>query len=363
MRSADGAEAGDGAREQLVARLRRSGVASSEIERAEHHGRLPTLTVEDALGGPRRHTLTAVAREAHLDPAFLRRLLRASGRPSPGRGERAFTDEDVELARLIRRFVDAGLPREGILEVARVLGQGMSHTADAVRRMAGDVFLRPGDSELALALRYAHAAEELTPLVGPLVGYQLRALVRDGLSQDLVTESERREGRLSGTSTVGVAFADMVDYTRLGEKLPLEDLTRIATRFADLAGAAVERPARVVKTIGDAVMLVSPEVPPLVASIVAMIAGVEAEEEDFPALRVGIAYGPATNRSGDWYGSTVNVASRVTDVAKPGRVLATEEARRAAGPDYEWKRRRRRNLRGVEGRTQLYSLENWKGSK
>jgi adenylate cyclase len=76
---------------------------------------------------------------------------------------------------------------------------------------------------------------------------------------------------------------------------------------------------------------------------------------------VGVAYGAATARAGDWFGATVNLASRVTDMAKPGRVLATEAARQGAGPDFEFKRRRRRSLKGVEGRTQLYSLEGWRG--
>jgi adenylate cyclase len=358
---ADGSRDADDAREEVIRRLRRAGHARRELERADADGRLGALAVEEALGGTPRHTLSHVAREARLDPGFLRKVVRASGRPDPRPRERAFNDEDVELARLVRRFLDAGLPREGILEVARVLGQGMNHTADAVRRMAGDVFLRPGDSELAVALRYSQAAEELTPLVGPLVEYQLRALVRDGIRDQLVTESERREGRLADTTEVGVAFADLVDYTRLGEKLALEDLTRIATRFADLAGAATKHPTRVVKTIGDAVMLVSPELPALFATIVALTESVKAEEEDFPALRVGVAYGAATARAGDWFGATVNLASRVTDIAKPGRVLATEAARQGAGPDFEFKRRRRRSLKGVEGRTQLYSLEGWRG--
>ncbi len=81
-----------------------------------------------------------------------------------------------------------------------------------------------------------------------------------------MTEAERRSGELAGTQDVAVAFADLVDYTRLGEKLPLEDVGRIATRLAELAGAATVRPAQLVKTIGDAAMFVSPEVPAMMAT-------------------------------------------------------------------------------------------------
>ena len=81
------------------------------------------------------------------------------------------------------------------------------------------------------------------------------------------------------------------------------------------------------------------------------------EGERFPDVRVGVAHGPATTRGGDWFGATVNVASRVTEIARPGRILATEAVRDLA-PDEAWQRRRRRaNLKGVDGRVRLFSLD------
>ena len=62
------------------------------------------------------------------------------------------------------------------------------------------------------------------------------------MRRELVSESEREQGRLSGTRDVAIAFADLVGYTRLGEQLPAEDLGRIAGRFADLAVASVSGP-------------------------------------------------------------------------------------------------------------------------
>ena len=347
----------DAAREEILSRLRAAGLDEESTDRAEAEGRLPTLAVELALGGTPRHTLTTVARTANLDSGFLRRLMQAAGRPNPAPRQRAFTDEDMELARLVRAFLDLGLPRDGVLDVARVLGQGMSQTAEAIRRLVGDTFLERGDSEYTLGLRYAQAADGLTPLVGSLLEYELRALLRDGISRNLVTEAERRSGELAGKEDVAVAFADLVDYTRLGEKLPLEDVGRIATRLSELAGSALSRPTQLVKMIGDAALFVSPDASALMATVTALVRAVDEEGSDFPSVRVGIAHGPATARGGDWFGSTVNLASRVTDVAKPGRVLATEELVEAAVDGYEWKRRRRRGLKGIEGRRRLYSLE------
>jgi adenylate cyclase len=343
-------------REQLLARLRAAGVKDAEIERAEAEGRLGALAVELALGGRARYTLTHVARASGLDTAFVRELMRAIGRPDPARGERLFTDDDVEHARLFKQLVDAGLPRRELLELARIVGQGMAQTADAVRRVVGDALLRPGDRIETVSLRYAQAADQLAPLVPRLLGHQFRAHLRDGMQRELVTEAELRAGRLAGTREVGVAFADLVDYTRLGEQLPAEDLGRIAGRLAELSTAALRRPARLVKTIGDAAMFVSEDVPALIASLRAVAARIEDEGDAFPAVRIGAAYGPATTRGGDWFGSTVNLASRVTAIAKPGRILATEAVRERT-PDLPWHGRRRRNsLKGVDGRVRLFAL-------
>ena len=128
-------------RERLLERVRKAGADEEEIERAAAEERLPTLAVELALGGAGRHSLTHVARESGLASAFLRELMQAVGRPNPGRGERIFTDEDIETARVIKRLVDAGLPRRELLEVGRVLGQGMAHTSEAVRRLVGNALM------------------------------------------------------------------------------------------------------------------------------------------------------------------------------------------------------------------------------
>lgn len=327
-----------------------------DLEQASSEGRLPTLAVELALGGTGKHTLTHVARTARLSPDFLRDLMRASGRPDPRPRERVLTDEDIELAHTLRRFLDSGLPRNDLLEIARVLGQGMSHTAEAVRRMVGDALLKPGDSEYALGLRYAQAAEQLAPLMGSVLEHEFRAHLRHGIRRELVSEAEREAGRLEGTRDVAIAFADLVDYTRVGDRLPAEDLGRIAGRFSRLAVDAVRRPTQLVKTIGDAAMFASPDASELVATVVTLVERVDAEGAEFPAVRVGAAYGPATMRVGDWFGATVNVASRVTNLAKPGRILATEAVQERA-PSYDWSKKRRRSLRGVQGRLRLFALD------
>ena len=299
-----------------------------------------------------------MAREAGIPTDYLRALMQAAGRANPRRGERVFSDEDVELAQLVKAMLDAGLPREEVLEVARVLSQGMAQSAEAVRSMVGNAFLRPGDSEATVGLRYIQAFDALAPLVPTLLTQMFRAHLRDSIRRALVTEAEREAGALAGTRNVGLAFADLVGYTRLGERLAAEDVGRIAARFAELAARSQRGSTLLVKTIGDAAMFVSPTVPGLVATLVALRKAVDDADPELPSIRAGIAYGPATTRAGDWFGSTVNLASRVTAAAKPGQVLAVEAVATRA-PAATWKRRRRRSFKGVEGRMRTFSLERY----
>lgn len=343
-------------REQLLRRLRRAGHDEDDLQRAVADGGLATLAVESALGGAGRYTLTHVARAAAIDPRFLRSVMQATGRPNPAPRERVFNDEDVEFARLLRRFLDAGLPRDELLEACRVLAQGMSSSASAVQRLVANALLQPGDSEYTLGLRYAEAVDQMVPLVPRVLDYQFRAHLRDGIRREFASGAEREAGALAGTSEVAIAFADLVGYTRLGEHLPAESLGRIAGRLSELAMIAVHRPVRLVKMIGDAAMFMSPDVPALVATVAALVASVEDEGPQFPSIRVGVTYGPATTRGGDWFGATVNTASRITDLAKPGLILATEPVVHAS-PEYAWRRKRRRGLKGVEGRVRLFALD------
>lgn len=344
------------AHDELVRRLREMGQTERAIEAAERDGRLTTFAIEVALGGDRKHSLTAVARKSGLDREFLRKLLQANGRPAAAPRERAYTDEDVDLARRIKLLLDAGIPRGGILETARVTGHAMSQTADAVRRTTVSPLVQPDDTDMTLALRYVQAAEALSPEVAAVLDLLFRAQLRDGIRGNLVAEAERDAGELAGTREVAVAFADLVGYTKLGERVPTERLGQVATRLAELATAAIHRPAQIVKTIGDAVMFVSWEVDPMLDTLQALVAATEAEGEDFPPLRVGVTFGPATPRGGDWFGSTVNLASRVTDTGKPSRIYASEPVVELAGDRFAWKRSRRRNLKGIDGRTRLYAL-------
>ena len=354
--SRNGSQAREDQREKLIARLRDAGVGDEEIARATREDRVPTLAVELALGGRAEHSLTAVSEASGVPSRYLRELLQAIGRPNPPPRTHCFTDEDIELAQLVRALLDAGLPRDEVIEVARVLGQNTAQIAETVRQLVGNTFIEPGDSEHELGLRYAEAADTLAPLVPRLLDLIVRAHLREGIQRQVITDGERRTGSLANTQDVAVAFADFAGYTELGNRVASEELGSIAGRLGTLTTRALKTPVRLVKMVGDAVMLVSTDVPAMVATLVDLQRAVEEADPPLPKLRIGLTHGPATARAGDWYGATVNVASRVTESAKPGQLLATEDAVELDG-DEAWRRRRRRRLKGVDGRVRVFSRE------
>jgi adenylate cyclase len=164
--------------------------------------------------------------------------------------------------------------------------------------------------------------------------------------------AELEAGDIAGAQELAVCFADLVGFTRLGGQVEVGELSTLAGRLASLATSLTEPPVRLVKTIGDAAMFVSPEPARLVEVALRLVDAFEAEE--LPSLRAGIALGPAVLRAGDYYGNSVNLASRVTGAARPGSVLCTREIRDAAREAFHWSAAGRHKLKGVSGPTPLY---------
>jgi adenylate cyclase len=175
------------------------------------------------------------------------------------------------------------------------------------------------------------------------------------LRTDAVTFEEMTTGHLNESRPLAVAFADLVGFTELGETAGVEELTSVAAQLSRLAGEVVDPPVRVVKVIGDAVMLVSPDPEQMVATTLDLVERAD-ELESLPELRAGVAFGPAVNRWGDWFGSTVNVASRLTARARPGSVLTTEEVRDAAPDGFAWSSAGPKRLKGIAEPVKTYRV-------
>jgi adenylate cyclase len=342
------------ARRDLLAYLCQQGVSLEELGRAIDESRLVLLPVEKVLAEEQKYTAAEVAREAGIDREVFLAQRRAAGLPTPGARERAFTDTDIEAARRLRNALELGVPREPLLEGARAFGRAAAEAAAATRRLAAEAFVRPGDTERDVGLRMADAARTLHPQTVELLQYLYNAHLREQLRSDAIETAELVAGRIEGTREVTVCFADLVGFTTLGEQVAAEDLSEIADRFGTLAAGLAEPPVSLIKMIGDAAMLVSPEPEPLLDTALGLVEHGRPEKDGLPELRAGVANGEALNRFGDWYGSPVNLASRVTAIARPSSVLATEEVYLAARDRFAWSHAGEWRLKGVSQNLSLY---------
>ncbi|HEX8205839.1 MAG TPA: adenylate cyclase regulatory domain-containing protein, partial [Solirubrobacteraceae bacterium] len=308
---------------------------------------------ERALRGDARYTGQEMADRAEVDVDVLARVRRAAGLPFVAEGEPGYGDGDVEVSRRLKMALDAGLPLEGILDVNRVMGRALAQTAAAMRTLVGEAFLQENDREDEAAERLEAATRLLLPNVGPSLEYFFAQHLLELIRTDVLSSEQLEAGRVGREWDTAVAFADLVGFTRLGGQVPAEDLGGVARRLGALAEHAVNQPVRIVKTIGDAVMLSCSDPEKLVIAVLELNEAVEEEGEGFPQLRTGVAFGPAIERDGDLYGHAVNVASRVTDAARPGSVLVTEEVHEAVDGDFRWSFAGERRLKGV-GEVKLF---------
>jgi adenylate cyclase len=338
------------AREQLLERLTKDGFSLADLKAAVAEDRLALLPVQRVLGG--EWSAAQIAEETGLPVQMLRRLRRQMGLPDPDPDEHVFGDEWLDSARSTKIFLDAGLTEDAIGEITRVLGEAMARVAGTTTGAFAEAFLKPGDSEEEVATRFARLTEELTPALGPVLLAAFKGHLQENVQRGMISRAELAAGHLAGEQRTAVCFADLVGFTTLGGQLATEELGGVIGRFSELASEVAHSEVRLIKTIGDAAMLSAREPGPLVAAALSLLEAVE--EADLPSVRAGIAYGPALQRSGDLYGHAVNLASRVTGIARPGSVLCTEEVRDAAAEDFDWSSAGKHRLKGIGKSVPLY---------
>ena len=344
------------ARLRLLSELSEQGVEPEELRRAVAEQRLALLPVERVLAGEgERYTAAEASERVGIELELLQRVWRALGLAlADDEREAIYTDRDIEGAKRVKALLDAGIPEEGVLEVARLLGMTMSQLAAANRQLIADAFMREGDTEYDAASRFAAAAEAFMPLVAETLPYVLRLHLREQIRHDAFALADLSAGRLEAADDVAVCFADLVGFTQLGETLEPEGLGAVTGRLAELAAGAVEPPVRLVKMIGDAVMLAGPDPAAVVDSALRLVETASEQGEEFPMLRAGVAWGRALPRAGDWYGRPVNLASRVTGIARPGSLLADGGIHDRLEDEYDWSFAGERRLKGIDGKVKLY---------
>lgn len=291
------------------------------------------------------------AAKAGVDVDLFQRMQRAMGLPRVEDPDAAvFLRADAESAKFTREFLDAGIKPDELLQITRLLGDGLSRAAEAMRHAALAAVIQPGATELEIAQASEVLVGNVAPLLGPMIEEVLLLQLRHAIETEAVNATERAEGQhLPGARLVTIGFADLVGFTSLGEALQPEDLERLSQRLALLTRDVAVGPVRFIKTIGDEVMLVSPDPAPLLDAALQLVDATESDD-GFPRLRAGVATGMAVSREGDWFGSPVNLAARVTGAARRGSVLVAEATREAIGDDdrFTWSFAGAKHLKGIK---------------
>jgi adenylate cyclase len=345
------------ARLSLLEQLAEDGLPLAELREATEQNRLALVPVEQVLGGgSERYSAQEIADKTGVERAFLDRLWRSLGMALADPDEPVFAEADLQAAQRVKAFLDLGLPEEGILEIGRVASRAMANVAAAIGARFRETYARAGDDEQTLALRYAEASKELTPLLGPMLEHILNLQQRSLIRQAAVDTASLATGDAMGGEVLTFCFADLVGFTSLGESVAADELGAVAGRLDQMAVEVAEPPVRLIKTIGDAVMLGSRDNDAMIEAALALVEAADAESDAFPQLKAGLGRGEAMGRAGDWFGRPVNLASRITDVARPGSVLVAEDVKESAEADYDWSFARARRLKGVDGEVKLFRV-------
>jgi adenylate cyclase len=347
-------------RAELVAWLMRRGFTADEIAASVTPMLLPANRVmgDDGVYVSTREMVHATG----IDLELLQGMQRAAGLPRIDDPDAAVLPRaDVEVATRAKYLLDFGVDPDDMLAIVRVLAEGLRRGAAMMREPTFKAFATPGASEVDVAESADALAQAVIPSLKRMVEGLLMLQIRHMFEGEGITAAERATGRLPGARQVAVAFADLAGFTRLGEMLPPEDLQRVAGRLGELAHDVAVPPVSFVKTIGDAVMFVSTDTDRLIAALLDLID--LAAAHDLPQLRAGVATGLAVSRAGDWFGSPVNIASRVTGLARAGTVVVTASARKTVGTaeGLEWSPAGAQHLCGVPGRVRLYRVSRASG--
>lgn len=305
--------------------------------------------------GPPTLDPTEVCEVAGVDRDVGDRLWRALGFPDVEEGVRAYTEEDARALRLAAEGLDRLTPeeREGalrlMLQEARVLGAHLAALAetelDAIAALAARG-LR--DRLIGDAVERGLADSDLGWLIFYALRRQLDAVARRHSETGLEAGAQEDE--------LAVAFVDLSNFTALTDGSELGDVADLLDRFEALAfDVVVEAEGRVVKLIGDEVMFVCPDPGDAARAALEILEG--AAKADVPPARGGLAQGRLLRQGGDYFGTAVNRASRITQVAAPDTVLVDQEMQRAlAGRDgLRLEPLGERALKGL-GRTRLWRL-------
>jgi adenylate cyclase len=264
---------------------------------------------------------------------------------------------DLQLLRYVAAVLDAGLPLVAMLQLVRVYGQAMAQVADAEVRLfhlyVHEPLMRSGTTGVETAEEMLAITRELLPLASPVMDQVHQRYLQHFVEQDVVGHMETDLGDDPidlGRIHVAIGFADLAGYTRLTEEAGELEAVDAVERFVEAVETTLPDDARVIKTIGDEVMIVGSDA----AALVDWAVGFQQLYIGAAMPRIGIHYGNALYREGDYFGRDVNIASRVAARSAGGEVLVTRPVVERAGAHLEFDRIAEVRLKGFTESTEVF---------
>jgi adenylate cyclase len=342
---------------RIVSRLRDRGHSLADIKRASEEGRLAFGYVEELLRpeDDRRYTYAEAARETGLDAALVERVIATLG-ISPVHVE-TLTEDDLQLLRYLAAVLEAGLPLVAVLQLTRVYGQALARVADAEVRLfhiyVHEPLMRSGAGGLETAEEMTTLTRLLLPIASPVMDQVHQRYLQHFIEQDVIghMESDLEGDSLDlGRLRVAIAFADLAGYTRLTEEAGELEAVDAVERFVEAVELTLPEDARVIKTIGDEVMIVGSDATALTDWAV----GFQRLNAERPLPRIGLHYGVALYRDGDYFGRDVNIAARVAARSAGGEVLVTRPVVEQGSSYLEFERIGEVRLKGFSQSTEIF---------
>jgi adenylate cyclase len=327
--------------------MRERGHSLRELRRAVREGRLAFGYVEDLLPGRERNlTRGQAADRSGLEEALIERMMSLLGTPTAIEG--TLNEQDVVAMERIAAAV---------LQLIRVYAQSIRKIAEAEVRLfhlyVHEPLIREGVDALQMAEEMEGMVRDLLPATSPFMEYVHQRYLRFYIEQDVVGHMEAElGGQRLGRVRMAFCFVDLTGFTRYTEEAGDEEAFDLVERFIETVEATLPAEALIVKTIGDEVMIVSPD--PL--TLTEWAVGFMELFQERPQPRVGIHYGRAVYRDGDYFGSEVNMTHRVVARALGGEVMVTSVVVDAIGrSDYlEFAPIGEVELKGVQEPVDLY---------
>jgi adenylate cyclase len=334
--SGDAFSPGDVRRARWVQSFERAGVPLEGMATAVRDGAISftylDATAFDRFAGVSRTTFRELSERTGVPLDLLLVIREAHGFAEPRPEDHVREDELAVVVPAIESQLSAGIRPEVIKRLLRAYGDGLrtivETETDWYRTEVELPLLEKGMTVPEMLSAQADIGSRIAPLMEQTLVSIYHAQQEHAWTKSAVEDVEAALERAGLYRRVrrppAVCFLDISGYTRLTEERGDEAAAELATRLATLVrGRSREHGGQPVKWLGDGVMFYFPNPGDGVLAALDMVEDVAAEA--LPPARVGIHAGPVVFQEGDYFGRTVNIASRIAEYARPGEVLVSQE--------------------------------------